>query len=47
MEKPVVNLVKYNKNWETQFEVEKKQIEHILGSKAISIQHIGSTLLRG
>ena len=47
VQKPVVNLIKYNPNWEMQFEYEKKRILEILGDKVVGIEHIGSTSIKG
>ena len=47
MNKTIVNLSEYNHHWEQEFEYEKKRIAHVLGEKALGIEHIGSTSIRG
>lgn len=42
-----VIIVKYNPLWIEQFEQEKERIQLALGNKAVSIEHIGSTSIRG
>ncbi len=43
LEKGIVKVAEYDKNWQDIFEREKSEIQKILGNKAIEIQHIGST----
>lgn len=43
----IVNLSDHNPNWEKQFDYEKKRIIDVLGDKAIGIEHIGSTSIKG
>ena len=42
-----VNLAYYNPDWVNQFQKEKKSISNKLGSKIISVEHIGSTAVPG
>ncbi|MGA9286946.1 MAG: GrpB family protein [Anaerobacillus sp.] len=47
MTKPIVNLSDYNPYWEKEFEIEKNNILEVLGDKAVGIEHIGSTSIKG
>ncbi|SFC67260.1 GrpB domain, predicted nucleotidyltransferase, UPF0157 family [Bacillus sp. OV322] len=47
MPKPIVNLSDYDPNWGKQFEYEQKRILDVLGDKAVGIEHIGSTSIKG
>ena len=47
LNKDVVELVPYDKNWAKEFEKEKKKLKKILGSLALDIQHVGSTSIVG
>ena len=38
-----VKLVKYDPEWKSSFEIEKKTLIHVLDSKKVKIEHIGST----
>jgi GrpB-like predicted nucleotidyltransferase (UPF0157 family) len=42
-----VNLLDYNPAWVNQFQEEKKFISDKLGSKIVSVEHIGSTAVPG
>lgn len=42
-----VKLIPYKKEWAVEFEKEKLRLEKILGDKAISIEHCGSTAVPG
>lgn len=46
MSKLMVNLSKYNLNWEEEFEYEKKRIVDVIGDKIVGIEHIGSTSIK-
>jgi GrpB-like predicted nucleotidyltransferase (UPF0157 family) len=37
----------YNSNWPIQFQNIKKTIENVFGSKALAIEHVGSTAIEG
>ena len=41
-----VHLEPHNKHWATLFQETKTEIQHILGSNLIDIQHIGSTAIK-
>lgn len=47
LNKDVVELVPYCKDWSKEFEKEKKRLKKILGSLALDIQHVGSTSIAG
>lgn len=38
-----VKLVKYDPEWKSLFEIEKKKLSNVVDSKGIKIEHIGST----
>jgi len=42
-----ITLVEYDPNWEELFEREAHRIRSILGSKALQIEHVGSTSVPG
>ncbi|WP_285395840.1 GrpB family protein [Lysinibacillus sp. fls2-241-R2A-57] len=42
-----VQLSEYNSNWEQQYADEQNRIKEALGDKAIRIEHIGSTSIKG
>lgn len=42
-----VQLVPYNEEWATLFQKTKSEVQRILNSNVIDIQHIGSTAIRG
>lgn len=42
-----ITLVKYDPNWPDLFEREAKRIRSVLGSKALQIEHVGSTSVPG
>ncbi|WP_340436797.1 GrpB family protein [Ureibacillus thermosphaericus] len=46
MDKPVI-IEDYNPDWSREFEQEKEKFLEILGNKIISIEHIGSTSVKG
>lgn len=41
-----VFLVPWTSDWEREFQLEKKRIQHIIGQYIINIHHIGSTAIR-
>ena len=43
LEKDIVRITEYDKNWQEVFEKENSELRKLLGEKAIGIQHIGST----
>ncbi|MBN8210005.1 GrpB family protein [Bacillus sp. NTK071] len=47
MTKPIVNLIEYNTDWESQFDYERKRIIAAIGDKIAGIEHIGSTSIKG
>ncbi|SFB98733.1 GrpB protein [Bacillus sp. OV322] len=47
MTKPIVNLSDYDPNWGKQFDYEQKRILDVLDDKAVGIEHIGSTSIKG
>lgn len=40
-------IVSYQANWPKRFEIEKENLRHIFGNKALEIEHIGSTAIPG
>ncbi|MEK3817537.1 GrpB family protein [Cytobacillus sp. FSL W8-0315] len=46
MEKEI-SIEGYNSNWAKEFEAEKVKLKEILNDKVISIEHIGSTSIKG
>src|SRR5678815_885503 len=42
-----IRIVEYDPQWAELFEVERKRICTALGSKALSIEHVGSTAVPG
>ncbi len=47
LKRGIVKLTSYKKEWPLEFEKEKKNLEKILGSKIVSIEHCGSTAIPG
>lgn len=47
MVKKMVEVVPYNPEWPTQFEVEAKRIKEAVGEMCIEIHHVGSTAVPG
>ena len=47
LNKDIVKLVPYEKNWADEFEKEKRLLREILGDYALDIQHVGSTSIPG
>ena len=45
LKRHIIKLAPYDKNWSQEFQTEKKRLEKILGSKAVAIEHIGSTAI--
>ena len=43
----MVKLAEYNPSWNEKFEEEKKNLEELFGSVALSIEHIGSIAVEG
>ena len=46
-EKVVVVLVEYDSTWPQRFEFERRRLEGVLGKRALSVEHIGSTSVVG
>lgn len=47
LNKDIVKLVPYEKDWANEFEKEKKILKEVLGEYALDIQHVGSTAIPG
>ncbi|QTD39703.1 GrpB family protein [Sporosarcina sp. Te-1] len=47
LNKDVVALTKHEEGWQALFDQEKVLLASLLGDKAVDIQHIGSTAIRG
>ena len=43
----VIEVIDYDPNWESLFEIERKLLVNAIGSNAILIEHIGSTSVKG
>ncbi|NEW04882.1 GrpB family protein [Paenibacillus sp. SYP-B3998] len=46
MDKPVI-IEEHNEDWALEYKQEERKIQELLGHKAISIEHIGSTSVKG
>ncbi|SDE68260.1 GrpB domain, predicted nucleotidyltransferase, UPF0157 family [Paenibacillus sp. UNCCL117] len=46
MDKPVI-IEEYNEDWAFEYTQEERKIKELLGTKAIAIEHIGSTSVQG
>ncbi|MCP4984513.1 MAG: GrpB family protein [Colwellia sp.] len=47
MNKRIIEVVNFDKNWAKAFEIEKMALAKVLGSNAVKIEHIGSTSVSG
>jgi GrpB-like predicted nucleotidyltransferase (UPF0157 family) len=47
LKKGFVKVEKYNPEWQKEFSKEKKNLKKVFGSIALSIEHVGSTSIRG
>jgi GrpB-like predicted nucleotidyltransferase (UPF0157 family) len=43
----IVEVVPYNPEWREAFQIEKSQLQSLLGKRCLDIQHIGSTAIPG
>ena len=47
LERDIVKLIPYNRNWERLFEDEKSRLQEVIGAYVLDIQHVGSTSIPG